>query len=253
MLDPALDELETLLTPKDEIIFLGDYIDRGPDSAGVLSRMIDFRDRHPGTSFLRGNHEDLLLRSLHGDTEREELWLLNGGFATLDSFGMSGQEDWVPQFPGWAADFLEDTLLEVESRRYHFVHAGIVPNGVDPHVAADLDPRLWIRDPFINFHSEFDRVVVFGHTPQANRRPLVHANKVGLDTGACLPGGRLTVAGFDDDAEPDDQGPEFMYFQVSENGSVMHADPIRLLFSPTIATEVLVLRAMRRLVASVAD
>ncbi|MEO7716375.1 MAG: metallophosphoesterase family protein [Capsulimonas sp.] len=226
MLEPALTRLTERLRPNDAVIFLGDYIDRGPDSEGVLRRLMRFKKQHPGTMFLRGNHEDLLLRSCDGDKRREELWLLNGGMATLASFGLGGNSNWRKKFPRWALDFLGATHAAVKFTHFHFVHAGVVPYGVDTEVEPDLDARLWIRQPFIRHGDSPGRIVVFGHTPQPDHLPLIHMNKVGLDTGAGQRGGRLSVAGFDDEL-PRPRSPEFTLFQVCDDGTVTPDEYVR--------------------------
>jgi len=225
MLEPACDRLTEILRPNDAVVFLGDYIDRGPDSEGVLKRLVRFRKQHQATVFLRGNHEDLLLRSLQGDRRREEMWLFSGGMTTLASFGLGGNGDWKKKFPKWALEFLATTQVAVKTEQYHFVHAGVVPFGVETEVDADLDPRLWIREPFIRYGNSPGRIVVFGHTPQADHRPLVHTNKVGLDTGACQ-GGTLSIGGFDD-AAPRRRMPEFVLIQVDQKGVVSPTETIR--------------------------
>jgi serine/threonine protein phosphatase 1 len=224
MLDPALAKLAELLHPSDAVVFLGDYIDRGPDSEGVLKRLVRFRKQHQATVFLRGNHEDLLLRSMQGDRRREEMWLFSGGMTTLASFGLGGNSDWKKKFPKWALEFIATTQVAVKTEQYHFVHAGVVPFGVDTEVEPDLDPRLWIREPFIRYGNSPGRIVVFGHTPQTDHRPLVHTNKVGLDTGACQ-GGTLSIGGFDDIA-PRHRMPEFLLFQVRQDRSVTPIEKI---------------------------
>ncbi|BDI32544.1 hypothetical protein CCAX7_45950 [Capsulimonas corticalis] len=176
--------------------------------------------------FLRGNHEDLLIRSYEGDKRREELWLLNGGMATLSSFKLGGNSHWRRKFPKWAMDFVAATHVAVKFDHFHFVHAGVVPYGVDTEVEADLDPRLWIRHPFIKYGDSPGRIVVFGHTPTPDCRPLIHTNKVGLDTGAGQRGGRLSVGCFDD-TRPRPRSPEFTLFQVCDDGTVTPDEAIR--------------------------
>lgn len=224
MLDAALAKLTEILRPSDPVVFLGDYIDRGPDSDGVLKRLIRFRKQHPASIFLRGNHEDLLLRAHQGDRRREEMWLLSGGMTTLSSFGVPANADWKRKFPRWALEFLTATQVAIKTEQYHFVHAGVVPFGVETEVEPDLDPRLWIRDPFIRYGNSPGRIVVFGHTPQADHRPLIHTNKVGLDTGACQ-GGRLSIGGFDDHA-PRQRMPEFLLFQILPDNSATPIEKI---------------------------
>lgn len=220
MLNVALDHLQRDLQPSDTVVFLGDYIDRGEDSAGVIARLIQFRKHHKNTVFLRGNHEDMLLQSHSIDPENwEQHWLSQGGAQTLKSFRIEWSPYWRKQMPRSAMRFVAETRMEFITERFHFVHAGLLPSGSDPEVPDGLDPRLWVRHVFINNQDDLGRVVVFGHTPQPGHKPLVHVNKVGLDTGAFLPGGRLSVAGFDDD-RPRVHLPEFSLLQVLDDGSV---------------------------------
>lgn len=225
MLDRALGHLDHILSANDVVIFLGDYIDRGPHSKEVLQMLMHFKKLHPATIFLRGNHEDLLLRALAGDKKREEKWLLSGGMTTLASFGFSNNHSWQRKFPRWAIDFIETTQVAIKTEYYYFVHAGVAPYGVDTEVEQDLDPRLWIRDPFIYYGNIPGKIVVFGHTPQTNFRPLIQTNKVGLDTGAYMPNGRLSVAGFDAN-RPLQRTPQFNLFQIYQDGSMSETEYI---------------------------
>src|SRR5581483_5471697 len=93
MLEPALAYLLRILRPNDAVIFLGDYIDRGDQSAEVLTRLIQFRKQHPATVFLRGTPEDFSRRPQQGARKREDLWLLNGGFAPLNSLALAGNKN----------------------------------------------------------------------------------------------------------------------------------------------------------------
>jgi serine/threonine protein phosphatase 1 len=149
----------------------------------------------------------------------EQHWLSQGGAQTLQSYGIDHITFWRRHVPKHAVRFIWDTRIEYVTERFHFVHAGLLPVGHDPDVPDGLDPRLWVRSTFIDNKIDTGRVVVFGHTPQPDHLPLVHPNKVGLDTGAFLPGGRLSVAGFDDD-RPRVRLPEFSLLQVSGDGTV---------------------------------
>jgi len=220
MLNTALEHLERELQRYDTVVFLGDYIDRGEDSAGVISRLLQFKKHHKQTVFLRGNHEDMLLQSYTLDPDSwEQHWLSQGGHQTLKSFGIEWSPYWRNHIPKAAMRFIWDTRMEYVTERFHFVHAGLLPVGHDPEVPEGLDPRLWVRNAFIDNNEDHGRVVVFGHTPQPGHKPLWRRNKVGLDTGAFLPGGRLSVGGFDDDRPRIDM-PEFSLLQVLEDGSV---------------------------------
>jgi len=216
----ALSQLSERVRPYDTVVFLGDYIDRGPDSAGVVEQLLRFKKKHRSTVFLRGNHEDLFMDAyMSTDSGTEMQWLMNGGQTTLASFKIQGRPDWRRRLPRWFLEFISDTAMEHLSERYHFVHAGILPPGVDTGLEPDQDVRLWIREPFINSNFSHSRVVVFGHTVMRDGKPLVHPNKVGIDTGACIPGGRLTVACFNYLRSRVNM-PQFDYFQVLDNGSV---------------------------------
>ena len=182
------------------LVYVGDYVDRGPDSRGVLEMLIE--DPLPGFEriYLMGNHEAYLLQFLE-DTSVVRAWLMNGGDATLRSFGLDpfGSTE-GRQRPQWLQERLRESLRPEEEaflrnlRPYHiegdyiFVHAGVRP-GV-PLDAQDPYDMMWIREPFINSGEDFGKVVVHGHTPfqQPDRR----ANRIGIDTGAVY-GGALTA------------------------------------------------------------
>ena len=200
------------LRDEDEIVFLGDYIDRGEDSRAVLDLLIGFSREHENVVFLRGNHEQLMLDARDGPAPEPAeqpgyvlhsaamlTWLQNGGVDTLLNYEVNDFACWWDFIPRSHWQFIRETQLEHLSDRYHFVHAGLLPPGKswegdywDRHV----DPRLWIREPFLSSRHNFDgRTVVFGHTPQRNGRPMLGRNKIGLDTGAVF-GGPLTAAVF---------------------------------------------------------
>jgi serine/threonine protein phosphatase 1 len=203
---------------RDQLVFLGDYIDRGRLSRQVIDRLLEIREELPETVFLRGNHEQLMLTgrdlsvpSEHRAGVREkwaqaglhlgDIWLSQGGRETLMSYMgddyYEGLREWWTWVPDEHWEFLEETELEFQTERFHFVHAGICPQGY--RWEADLvaeDPRLWIREPFIESRQDFGRVVVFGHTPMT--QPLIESNKLGIDTGAVF-GGKLTCAVLDDE------------------------------------------------------
>jgi len=208
---------EKLLHADDTVVFLGDYIDRGEDSKGVFDVLRTFQASHDNCVFLRGNHEALFL-SAFNDPDSEVVWLYNGGLEMLGSYNVDWSENWREQIRPEDIDFVNNTVFEYETENFFFVHAGIVPPGKPSGVRADLDPRLWIREEFINSEADFGKVVVFGHTVQTNWLPLVMPNKVGIDTGAAF-GGRLSVAGFDDSVKPG-EFPDFTLFQVDLDGGI---------------------------------
>ncbi|HWX50332.1 MAG TPA: metallophosphoesterase family protein [Roseomonas sp.] len=169
------------------IVHLGDYIDRGPDSAAVLERLCG-PSPIPGAELvlLRGNHEAMMLEALAAGpgTAAEDLWLWNGGDATLASYGAVDASLSLP--PAHRA-LLERTVLRWEAGNYLFVHAGIDPRR--PLEAQRSQDLLWIREPFLSWPRPLPMVVVHGHTPC--RAPELRSNRIGIDTGA-VGGGPLT-------------------------------------------------------------
>ncbi len=215
MLRALLARLRALpLRDEDTLLFLGDYVDRGEDSRGVIETLLELRAERPNVVFLRGNHEQLMLDACDGPpsepldregyvvhSEETTHWLQNGGAETLFSYGVENFLEWRACIPEAHWEFLRATEMEYVSGLYHFVHAGLLPPGRSWEGAAyGLDPRLWIREPFLSFRQPFDgRIAVFGHTPQRSGHPLVQRNKVGIDTGAVF-GGPLTAIVIDPEA-----------------------------------------------------
>ncbi len=204
------DKLRALLAqlPLDEageLVFLGDYIDRGSDTPGVIDDLISLREKHPQVIFLRGNHEQMMLQARANDDLRwgltfgilpddDELWKQNGAAQTVYQYRQrNGSGPWYDVVDQAHWTFLIETQLEVTLGSYRFVHAGFLPAGVRwPY--NHLDPRLWVREPFLNSSCDFGEVVVYGHTVQASGLPNVEKNKIGIDTGAAY-GGPLTAIG----------------------------------------------------------
>ncbi len=182
----CLRKLEALLAmidwrpEEDTLLFIGDYVDRGDESAGVIDQVINLRLFSDRIVCLMGNHEKLFLDYLEGRNVR--LFLMNGGGSTLDSYG--GQGAAIPESH---REFLASLLPYYETESHIFVHAGL-RDGV---ALAEQDPKdlFWIRDEFITSEYDHGKPVVFGHTPLP--RPLVRPNKIGIDTGAVF-GGTLT-------------------------------------------------------------
>lgn len=172
----------------DTLVFVGDYIDRGRRAREVVDYIIRLRNRIKNVVCLLGNHEQMFLRYLEGVDE--EMYLYNGGRATLFSYGipvMSAPQERKAAVPEDHLLFFQSLLPYYETENYIFVHAGLLP-GLMPG-EQNLHDLLWIRQEFISSNYDFGKKVVFGHTPM--RRPLIEENKIGIDTGA-FAGGNLT-------------------------------------------------------------
>ena len=178
------------------LVQLGDYIDRGPDSAGVVARLMAPFAVPPGVAVpemvcLMGNHEDMLLGALDWRRGSAELWLANGGVESLRSWGVpwrTAAKRWAGLLPAAQVDFLRGLKLLHRLGGYVFVHAGLRP-GV-PMEAQTRQDMLWIREPFLSSDAGLGAVAVHGHTAEENQ-PVVRANRIGMDTGAVL-GGMLS-------------------------------------------------------------
>jgi serine/threonine protein phosphatase 1 len=171
----------------DAPILIGDYLDRGSEVREVIDTLLDLRERCPNLICLKGNHESMFL-NYYLEGRDEELFLMNGGQNTLDSYGISLDEARGGKgFPEHHLRFLTSLPLSHETDEFYFVHAGLRPGiAIADQLPEDL---LWIRHEFIDANWDFGRTVVFGHTPLA--KPLIAKNKIGIDTGAVY-GGRLT-------------------------------------------------------------
>ena len=181
-LERLLDQINPDLTG-DGLVFVGDYIDRGPRSKGVVDYILRLKDEAPPGQIicLKGNHEAMFLDFLAGGPG--EMFLFNGGLATMEDYW---GDDWVGvdreslTLPPDHAQFFQDLELYYEIPDYIFVHGGLKPGvPLDEQVEDDL---LWIRGEFITSEADFGRRVIFGHTPF--KQPLLMPNKIGIDTGA---------------------------------------------------------------------
>lgn len=175
----SLDALLRTLEPAsdDHLVFVGDYIDRGPDSRGVIERLLEL-DAYSTCTFLRGNHEALMLNYL--DRGEFELWRVNGGAETLNSYRMPGQQIEIPESH---VEFIRRTQLFLDTPDFFFVHAGIRP---DISVAENMrvgDERtfLWERGHLRANDRVWEKPVVCGHTPHAE--PIDEDLLIMIDTG----------------------------------------------------------------------
>jgi serine/threonine protein phosphatase 1 len=173
------------------LVFVGDLIDRGPSSAQVIERLRCYRRDGVQPVFLLGNHEEVFLRILSGDSSVVENWLQFGGLQCLQSYGVAlaklrgrSAEEVVDivrgAVPAEHVEFLETFVDSCRFGDYLFVHAGIRP-GIEVDQQAQSDLR-WIRDPFLFDESDHGFIVVHGHTisDEVDERP----NRIGIDTGA---------------------------------------------------------------------
>ncbi|WP_209781302.1 metallophosphoesterase [Azospirillum agricola] len=174
------------------LVFLGDYIDRGPQSAHVIERLASGLPPVFGTVFLRGNHEETMLAFL-SDIAAGPGWLTYGGDATLASYGLQAPAPDAPPehlleaqrllnaaLPPHHRNFLASLRSHLTIGDYHFVHAGVRP-GV-PLDRQDDGDRLWIRNEFLSSRTNHGKMVVHGHTIAPE--PELRANRIGIDTGA---------------------------------------------------------------------
>ena len=170
---------------RDTLVFIGDYIDRGPQSKEVVDYLIGLVDRQDRVILLKGNHEQMFELYLSGADRLT--FLANGGHATLKSYGMDIHSAENNRIPNEHIGFFDKLRLCHETDQYIFVHAGLKSN--IPLEDQDQWDMLWIRDEFIYSDFDFGKRVIFGHTPF--RQPLVLDNKIGIDTGAVY-GNKLT-------------------------------------------------------------
>ncbi len=151
------------LTLDDEIYFLGDYIDRGPNTKGVIHTILALQQMGYHIHTLRGNHEELMMDSELGFFNFNT-WIQNGGEQTLDNIGV----DFFNEMPKAYQDFFENTKLYIENDKYIFVHAGL--NFELEDIYSDKEAMLWVRG-FEPLQPKLkDKILIHGHTPT----PLVH-------------------------------------------------------------------------------
>lgn len=200
----ALEDLliQLPLKEEDEVVFLGDYIDRGPDSKGVLDYIL--RNQRPNWRFLRGNHEQMLLEWLGTPNPMAAAnWLLNGGHQTLQSYVPKEKMDEVrgdgahillqSYIPHTHVEFLNALPYTYETPDYFFCHAGV--NLDKPLNAQDPDDLLWIRRKFIEDPRPTPKLIIHGHTPI--KEVDLTRDRINLDTG-CVYGNFLTAMSLPD-------------------------------------------------------
>jgi len=180
------------LKPADELFLLGDYIDRGPDSKGVIDFILELKRAGFKVRALSGNHEAMMLEALE-DTESLRHWNLNGGRQTLASFGLTAIRD-IPQ-SYWA--FLLNLEYYIELEDYLLVHAGFNFKAEDPFT--DTDSMLWIRNFPVDQAVLGNRRIVHGHTPtpvQKIAQSIADKAQVINIDGGCVYTDRMPGLGF---------------------------------------------------------
>lgn len=183
-------------------IYIGDYIDRGPDSKGVIDRIIGRSTKVPLVA-LRGNHEIIMESFLRGQTSFED-WRRLGGLETILSYGVDARDllakggvqprDFAERVPVSHLRFISSLSNFHSIGAYCFVHAGLKPGvAIERQSIADL---AWIRDDFLRFSGKFGFIVVHGHSPVTGVDFL--QNRINIDTGAYMTN-RLSVLRIDAD------------------------------------------------------
>jgi len=184
--------------PAAVLVHVGDYVDRGPDTAGVIARLAA-GSPIPGveTVNLLGNHENTMLEALSGERAAATDWLFAGGRPSLESYGVdpdSPRETWPTHIPPEHIAFLRGLKLMHREGGYVFVHAGVRPG--TPLEQQARDDMLRMRQPFLYSEIDFGAVVVHGHTPV--KHAVVKHNRIAIDTGAVF-GGPMTCLVLEDD------------------------------------------------------
>lgn len=211
-------------TAQTQLIFLGDLVDRGSDSRGVIERLIALAAASDHVRFLKGNHEELLIRVWEGDSRSTGLFHRVGGRATMLSYGMDPDHYDDADLSSLAAmiadhvpaghiEFLRSFDDWIIAGDYLFVHAGIRPGlSIEEQTPSDL---RWIRVDFTENEDVHDMMVVHGHsiTDYIDERP----NRIGIDTGA-FDSGALTAIGI--------EGTERWYISTKEDVRVGRGDDL---------------------------
>lgn len=170
---------------RDRLVFVGDCIDRGPHSRGVVDCILGLMRMDPQVTCILGNHEAMLLDYLAGIDP--ELYLANRGGTTLREYQFHQTDGRGAVIPPDHMAFYRSLKPVFELEDYYVVHAGFRP-GIE-FERQSVEDMVWIREPFISSDCDFGKKVIFGHSPFP--RPFLMENKIGIDTGAVY-GNRLT-------------------------------------------------------------
>jgi serine/threonine protein phosphatase 1 len=188
-----------------KIMFLGDYVDRGPDSKAVIERLIELRDVDFGTCiFLRGNHETMMMEGENGRIALGQKWLRLGGDATCRSYGTSTADrpvksildDFYRALPDPHRHFIAELKSFHHEGGYFFSHAGVDPG---TELADQRESTLlWGSPIFLNHRQPLASIVVHGH--YVTEEVAIRRHRIGIDTGCGFPSGRLTAVAFENGA-----------------------------------------------------
>ncbi len=176
---------EIKIEKKDELYFLGDYIDRGQRSKEVIDLILELKNENYKVNTLRGNHEQLFIDSEKSFNDFES-WIVNGGVATLESFEISRFSELDDEYK----NFFNETKFYFETDGFIFVHAGL--NFDVQHLFEDKFSMLWIRNMKVDKKRVDNRIIIHGHTPtplQQVKKNLALVHKRGslnIDTGCCM-------------------------------------------------------------------
>ncbi|HWO40948.1 MAG TPA: metallophosphoesterase family protein [Candidatus Eisenbacteria bacterium] len=229
----CVDELVCLIdavrpAPSDRLIFLGDYVDRGPDSKGVISYILGLKDAFGVRPvFLKGNHEDMFLAYLGLPGRYGDMFLYNGGGATLASYGVKRAPEHgaalLAELPPEHIKFLRSLVNYHVTGGFLCVHAGVNP--LKPLEEQDETETLWIRNEFIANRHRLPYTVIFGHTPQ---REVFYdlPYKIGIDTGLVY-GNKLTCIDLE----------EKTIFQITRRSRKVNRSAIKHKWSPPVPAQ----------------
>src|SRR3972149_5105040 len=217
---------EANLDPEKDVVgFVGDIVDRGPDSKKVIDQLMKWQKQYPHWFVLYGNHEDLMLDALvYGQRiyKSYDLWWGQGGKETAQSYfphGLSKYDMAISQpkdhIQTKHLEWLQNLPFWHEDEQYFYVHGGILPgvsleeqkhflqDGTEEEKETIRKAFLWARDQFIDSNYDWGKKVIFGHTADYNGRynaerkrfqPIIMPNKIGLDTAVCPPSSHSLTA-----------------------------------------------------------
>ncbi|MEI8347474.1 MAG: metallophosphoesterase family protein, partial [Pseudomonadota bacterium] len=204
------EELKQLIAklPLDQnstLVFLGDYVDRGEDSKGVVDYILFLKKKYKVVT-LMGNHEKMFLEFLKNEKSAEAAsFVFNGGNSTLGSYG---DDTGMYHVPAEHSQFFKTLQLYYVTDKYCFVHAGVPDVPVSDFGKKDYSGDfLWVRENFFESEFEWDKLIIHGHTPK--KTPVVNIRRINIDTG-CVFGGTLTAL----------QLPDKKFYQVAKSTAV---------------------------------